>query len=273
MSINFDVVIDSTDDSVDMKSGLDTLQGVSDATRYIAETILTERVPERQTHKARVRTTLKQSFRGSYGQKFSVDVYDDKLQTRFNKIGKAAFAELISYYLKDSIYLEPGDLSAKAQLIVERLGERSDELVQQLRVSSLQRIHEVSTKFGHDVKIRYRKSRDEQIILAQFNYNTSTVLDAALSNEELSLVVGITRLNTKTGNGRLQIIGENETIAFGFSGDYESLEITAKKLFSENLHYNNGRPREHWHHLQISASPIRLPDGKVIKYIVKGYSV
>lgn len=94
MSINFDVVINTTEDSVDMKSGLDTLQGVSDATRYIAETILGERVPERQTHKARVRTTLKQTFSGSYGQKFSIDIFDDKLQNRFNKIGKAVFSEL-----------------------------------------------------------------------------------------------------------------------------------------------------------------------------------
>lgn len=273
MSINFDVVIDSSDDSVDMKAGLDTLQGVSDATRYIAETLLSERVPERQTHKAKVRTTMKQSFRGSYGQKFSIDIYDDKLQSRFNKIGKAVFAELVSHFLKDSIYAEHADLSPKAQIIIEQLGELHEELVQRLRTSSLSNIHEVTTKFGYDVKVRYRKSRDDQIILAQFDTETAGVLEAVQSNETVDLVAGITRLNTHTGNGRLQILNENETIAFGFGGQYQSLEITAKKRFSENLHFNNGRPRDHWAYLNITASPIRLRDGRVIKYIVKGYSV
>lgn len=40
MCINFDVVIESPENSVDMKAGLDTLQGASEATRYVAETFL-----------------------------------------------------------------------------------------------------------------------------------------------------------------------------------------------------------------------------------------
>ncbi|WP_426167438.1 hypothetical protein [Pseudoduganella sp. R-34] len=268
MTINFDVVIDTTEDSVDMKSGLDTLQGVSDATRYIAETVLGERVPERQSHKAKVRTTLRQSFKGSYGQKFSIDIYDEKFQKRFTKIGRAVFAELVAYYLNDSIYKEARELTEKAQAVITQLGDKSDELVQQLRVSSLKNIHEVSTKFGHDVKIRYRKSREEQIILAEFDDNTASVLDAEKSDEEMQFVARISRLNTNTGNGRLQIKGENETVAFGFSGEYQSLDFAVKQRFSENLHYNNGKPSEHWRYLDINASPIRLRDGKIIKYII-----
>lgn len=251
-----------------MKSGLDTLQGVSDATRYIAEAVLGERVPERQSHKAKVRTTLRQSFRGSYGQKFSIDIYDDRFQKRFNTIGRAVFAEMVAYYLNDSIYKEPRELSAKAQAIIEQLGDLSDDLVQQLRISSLKNIHEVTTKFGHNVKVRYRKSREEQTVLAQFDEETASVLDAEKSNEVVEFVARITRLNTNTGNGRLQIKGENETVAFGFSGDYRILDIAVKRRFSENLHYNNGKSSEHWHYLDIVASPIRLRDGKIIKYTI-----
>jgi len=268
MSINFDVVIDSIEDSVDMKSGLDTLQGVSDATRYIAEAVLGERVPERQSHKAKVRTTLRQSFRGSYGQKFSVDVYDERFQKRLNKISKAVFVELVAYYLNDSIYKEYRGLTDKAQSVVEQLGDRSDELVQQLRVSSLKNIHEVSTKFGHDVKIRYRKNREEQIILAEFDDETASVLDAEKTDEVMAFVARISRLNTNTGNGRLQIEGEGETVAFGFAGDYQGLDVIVKRRFSENLHYNNGKPIESWNYLDIVASPVRRRDGKIIKYII-----
>lgn len=273
MPIDFDVVINTPEDSVDMKTGLDTLQGVSDATRCIAEAILCERVPERQTHKARVRTQLKQSFKGSYGQKFSIEIYDDILQAKFNKIGKATFSELVAYYLNDSMYKESENLSPRAQKIVEGLGKLSDELSQQLRGSSLKNIHEVSAKFGHDVKIRYRKSRDEQIILAQFDSNTAKVLDTIPSDEIVNIVASITRLNTHTGNGRLQLSGENETVAFGFAVEYKTIEIAGKKVFSENLHFNNGRPNESRVSLNLQATTIRLHDGKIIKYIIKDYCV
>lgn len=52
MTINLDLVVETEEDSVDMKAGLDSMQGVSDAVRCVAETILTENIPKRQTHKS-----------------------------------------------------------------------------------------------------------------------------------------------------------------------------------------------------------------------------
>ncbi|WP_240071490.1 hypothetical protein [Cupriavidus taiwanensis] len=252
-----------------MKAGLDTMQGSSDAVRCITEGILTNKIPERQSHKSKVRTTLKQSFRGSYGHVFSVDIYDDRLKKKFDKIGKTTFAELIAYYLNESIYEEYQRLSPKAQAIIDGFGERSENLTGQLRTSALKNLHEVPTKFNYEVKIRFRQSRDNQTILAKFNQDTATVLDAEESNEEVDLTVSITRLNINTGNGRLLVEGENDTVAFGFIG-YRGIKLDAKKVFSENLDYNNGLPSEKWRHLKISATPIKLRDGKIIKYIVKG---
>ena len=70
MSINLDVLIDTPEHSVDMKTGLETLLGVSDATRSISETVLIGHVPKKQNAKSNVRTNLKQSFKGSYGHEF-----------------------------------------------------------------------------------------------------------------------------------------------------------------------------------------------------------
>lgn len=273
MAINFDVVIDTDDDSVDMKSGLDTLQGVSDATRYIAETILCERVPERQSHKAKVRTMLKQSFKGSYGQKFSVEVFDERLQSRLRRIGNATFVELVAYYLNDAMYKDVRELSAKAKSVVDGLGECSDELAEQLRVSSLRNIHDVTLKFNHDVKIRYRKNREEQIVLAKFDQDTAGILEVVHSNEVVTIDAAVTRFNTRTGNGRLQLKGEDETVAFGFDREYRSLEISAKRIFSENLHFNNGKPIDHCAFLNLQTSTLRLHNGKIVKYVIKGYGV
>lgn len=60
-----------------MKSGLTTMQGVSDAVRLIAETVATDEVPSKNTSRSSVRTRLK-NFSGSYGQMFSVEAFEDE---------------------------------------------------------------------------------------------------------------------------------------------------------------------------------------------------
>jgi len=269
LEVNFDVVMETDEHSVDMKTGLDTLQGFSDTIRYIGETILTEHTPQRLTHKGKVRTTLKQSFKGSYGHVFSMNVYDPLLEGELRKIGREAFCELVSYFLAESLYLESRPLSVRAQSILDRLGNSAEHLIGQLRISTLDKIHEVPTKFDHDVKIRYRKSRDDQTTLAVFNRNTAEVLLAEESDEIVDITVGITRLNINTGNGRLLIKGETETVAFGFGVEYKAVRFEAKKKFSANLDHNNGLDNRKWLHLRVRATPIKLKDGKVIKYHIR----
>ncbi|WP_417551521.1 hypothetical protein [Marinomonas fungiae] len=271
MTINLDLVIETEEDSVDMKAGLDSMQGVSDAVRCAAETILTENIPKRQTHKSKVRTSLKKSFKGSYGHIFSIDIYDPDILKKLSRIGRPAFIELIAYFISESLYKESNQLSSKAQKVVDDLGDKAEELVKQLRVSSLENIHEISTKFNHDIKVRYRKSRDSQTVIAKFDRNTAKVLQAKQSDEKYDLRIIVTRLNIHTGNGRLQIEGADETVAFGFGIGYREVNIKAKKLFSENLDHNNGISKEKWKYLRISVSPIKLRDGKIVKYIVKGF--
>jgi hypothetical protein len=154
---------------------------------------------------------------------------------------------------------------------LDKLGKKTEDIVGQLRVSSLENIHEISTKFNHNIKIRYRQSRDNQTVIASFDQNTAKVLQASPSEEKIELNVVITRLNIHTGNGRLQIKGANETVAFGFGFEYKGVNLKAKKIFSENLHHNNGLESDKWKHLRINASPIKLKDGKIVKYIVKAF--
>jgi len=271
MSLTLDVVIDTPDETVDMKSGLDTLQGVSDAARCIAETVLTGKVPERQNHKASVRTTLKQSFKGSYGQIFSIDIYDDQIDRKFRQIGKNAFVELIAYFLNESIYREQRfELSEKAQRVIADIGDSAEDLVKQLRLSPLKQLHEVSEKFGYEVKIRYRPSRINQTELAKFDKDTAKSVHAKPAREDVRILGAITRLNIHTGNGRLQVEGAVDTVAFGFAGKYANVLADIKGTLSENLSWNNTHHEDVWVYLDITARPIKLRDGKIVKYIIKG---
>jgi hypothetical protein len=271
MPINFDIVIDTEAYEVDMKSGLDSMQGISDATRIIGETLLLGRVPERVTAKSSVRTTLKKTFKGSYGLSFRLDVLDEQPQKELRKIGNVTFTELMAYFMKEALYLEAPDPSEKAQKVLDRLGEHAEELIRQLRQSAMKSVHEVSVKFGYDISIKYRKSFEERVPLVKFTKETVHAVQATRTDERLNLTASIRRFNTNTGNGRLQLEGEHDTVAFGFRVNYRDVDFAMKKKFSENLDSNNGIEEERWEYLELVANPIRQLDGRVIKYLVVGF--
>lgn len=271
MSINLDVIIETPDYSVDMKSGLETLQGASDTTRCIAETILTNKVVKRKGNKSKVRTTLRGTFKGSYGQIFSLELYDSELTKRLKKISREVFFELFSYFVKEALYLESKKLSLRAEKVLDELGEEAEELVDVLRLSPLESLHSTSSKFGHKVVINHRKSKYNKTILGCFDKETGESLKAKEENEKYDLVVAITRLNINTGNGRLLVKGENDTVAFGFSSKYKQVKLEAKKFFSKNLDYNNGLESEGYKYLKVSVSPVKLNSGKIVKYLVKSF--
>ena len=271
MPLNLDIVIETVDYEVDMKAGLETLQGASEATLSIVETLVTGKVALRHRGVSSVRTILKRTFKGSYGQVFAVEISDEELQREYKKIGNATFVELMSYFMKESLYLESADLSAKAQKIVDSLGDSAEALIKKLRVSSMENLHKVSTKFDHDVKIRYRKSLNEKVVIASFNKSTVLALQATESDKSTDITASITRLNINTGNGRLLLEGADETVAFGFGIEYKEVRLEAKKKFSENLDHNNGIDSSKWKTLKIIARPIKLRDGKIVKYIVTGF--
>lgn len=273
MAINFDVVIETPEYEVDMKAGLDTLQGISDATRIISETLLTQKVPQRISYKSDVRTTLKKTFPGSYGHIFSLDLMSEELKKQYRKIGSATFSELMSYFTKEALHIDVDvdSLSEKAQKTLDSLGDNTERLIEQLRESPLRNIHEVPKKFGYKVILSRRSSANNREVLVKFDKETSLVLEAKRTDERVTLLASIRRLNTNTGNGRLQVQGGEETVAFGFSTMYRDVRLATKKKFSENLDYNNGIDIEHWKYLEIIAAPVKLQDEKIVKYIVLGF--
>lgn len=274
MSINFDVVMDSDDYSIDMNSGLETLRGASEASRQIATTILEERVPQKLSCENKVRTSLKKSFKGSFGQQFSLEFYDEEVRKRFKTIGKKAFTELISYFINEALYQESLKLSLKAEQVLKRLGQDLEQnLIKQLQRSSLDHLHAVSSNFNKDVKLRFRESGIKQTTLVTIDRATHATLKSWTDSAKIQITASITRLNINTGNGRLLLQGENETVAFGFpvQKQYRELKLAAKQKFSENLHTNNGKPNEEWLTLKLTAHTQKTNNGRIIKYLIEGF--
>ena len=270
--INFDLVMESDDYSVDMARGIETLQGASEITRFVAETILDEKVPKRLTNESDVKTRLKKSFKGSYGQIFTLEISDDKLSRKMNSMGKATFIEMMRYFVEEALYQNSLELSAKAKKVLtklQRLNSLDEELIEQLRKSSLKHLHALSSSFNKDVKLRYRKLSTSQEVIAKFDQNTFARLQPVKDKNRVKIKASITRLNINTGNGRLLVKGEEETVSFGFNVDYKEVKIFAKAKFSENLDYNNRVSSDEWKTLELEATTLKLKNGKVVKYFVE----
>lgn len=270
MIINFDVVIESDNYSVEMSSGLKTLQEAEEITKQIAESLLTERVPQKLKPTGSIRTRLKRSFKGSYGQTFSLEFDDLKLKKKFKLIGKDTFAELMSYFINEALYQDSPKLSDKAEQILNNLVQVEEKLILQLRKSSLKHLHAASINFKKDVKLRYRKNSTDKINVANITRKSAETLQPEIDNKTINIIASITRFNINTGNGRLSIFGSNETVAFGFTGKYKDVEQTFKKKLSTNLDKNNGIPNDLRETLKLRAHTLILKDQSIIKYLIEG---
>ena len=265
--IKFDVVINNDDFEIDMKSGLETLQGISDMVRLIGEAILTDSISERKTHKNSIRTNLERNFKGSYGQIFNLSTYDDNLDKKLRTIGKDNFIDLLNFFIKESIY-EDYKLISSASKIYQNLDESLvTELMEKIR-SPLITAHNICKTFNFDITLRYRKYKSEPQMIQVFNKVTESKIVAISDDKITTITAAITRINIHTGNGRIQLKNSNETIAFGFAGNFKSISKSIKSQISSNLNNNMTiEDTDNWKYLELKVKSIKLGNGDIIKYI------
>lgn len=270
MELDFEIIVDSPEPAVDMKAGLDTLQGISDAARKITISFANDELAKRLSYQGGIRTKLKQSFRGSFGQRFSIEVLGNHEQGRINEIGKSTFVELLAHTLTAAKYGKPRKLSLEARAILDEMQMSENDLVEEIRTSCMRRVHKLSAKFGHDVTVSYKPRNEDRLEVGKFTKKSALMLNTVFDPARIKISAAVSRLNINTGNGRLRLKGEKETVAFGFFGDYFFVDMDLKKIFSENLDENNGVRSDHWEHISLYAQTIRLKSGKIVKYLISG---
>ncbi|OCP52566.1 hypothetical protein AKH04_22705 [Vibrio parahaemolyticus] len=274
MKVNLDIVIGSPDNEIDMQYGLETLKGTSDVVSIAAEAILRARVPEKRTHKSDARTKLKQSFTGSYGHKFSIEIVDKELQSRLRKIGTDTFLEVLSYFVLEALYLDTGQLSPEAEALVDELSDITDKLVDRLK-EPLVDTHKIANYFNYDIKLRQRKRGlpEPKELLIFNNCTAKNITDAERSDVEEEMDVVIVRFHSITGNGRFYIKAQEEIESFGFASKVRAVNDEMRKAISSNLHKNNTLPPENGEFMKVKVKRVALPTGKVIKYLITGIYV
>lgn len=270
--MKLDIVIQTEEHAVDMKAGLDTLSGTSEAVRSIVEAALTDHVSQRTYSTNKVRNKMMESFEGSYGIVFEVKVEEPDLKDKMTAIGDRVLGELIGYFIAEALYRDSPDLSAQAKLALNNISEETQEkLLSKLRRSPLENAHSVPVSFGYDVTIKRHINELDRRDLVVLDKTGRTNLTPKSNDTTQTFKASITRLNINTGNGRLLKEGETETVAFGFRSKYREVQVAARKRFSENLNKNNGEPSEKWEYIEITASTLRLKNGEIIKYLITGF--
>ena len=276
MEVNLDIVVHTHEkEQMDMQYGLDTLMGASDTVGLIAETLLTKDLKKR-THTSKVRTRLKGSFKGSYGQKFSIHVEDKVLAKRLEKIGRDTFVKAISYIISDALYLNvEQDPPKEVQQLIDELDSDDDndnytKLVERLE-DPLKRLHYMPTYFRSPVAFRYRKRGEQPQELVKFDGGTIENITESYTSEADSIFECIVfRVHNRTGNGRVYIKATEEVVSFSLASEVGGVRRRQIKKLSQNSTDNAELKTENGITLKLSAREIRLKSGKLVRLIVSG---
>tara|TARA_R110000751_G_scaffold116604_2_gene216326 strand:+ start:91845 stop:92687 length:843 start_codon:yes stop_codon:yes gene_type:complete len=272
--INLDVVIGSPECEVDMQFGLDILKGTSDVVSLITEAILAGEIPAsgRRTHRSNdVRTKLKQSFRSSFGQRFSIEISKPELKQKLRRMGDLVFLEVLSYFILEALYLDSGNLSDEASAVLDDIGDLSDNLFKRVKRPLIE-MHQISKYYQYDLKLRYkRRGEDEHKQLVCLTEDTSKKLTETHVDEDIFTIEAvIIRYHSKTGNGRLHIRGGSQFYSFGFASLLSVAKRLVRQKLSGNLHINNLVEPEKGTFIKLRVKRIALPTGDTVKFLVVG---
>jgi hypothetical protein len=267
------VVIESGEQEVDMEYAIATLGGTGEVTCLLAEAILRKRIIKRRTHVNPARAVLKKNFIGSYGQNFDLIIEEPDLLSELKKITKPVFNEVMSYFISQSLYLETKEVSPEAEEVIKGLSDIEDELIDRIR-APLKRMHEINLKKQYDIRLNYKQRNLDEVRVITLTTQTATNLfHSKISGRRENILAYITRFNARTGNGRLVLDDEDETIAFGFYSPLRVIHPSQKKMISRNLHLNNGVQAGNHIYLTLNVSRVKINSGETVKYLVHTVSL
>ena len=269
LKVNFNVVMQSGQQDVDMDYGVDTLAGTSEVSCLLSEGILNKKIIKRRTTVNEVRAVLKQSFKSSYGQNFELIFNNEEHIKELNKMTRTVFSEVMRYFISEALYLESEQVTPKAEAVINNLSEIEDELIDRIR-NPLIRMHQITSKSGYDVNLNFSR-RGGDFRIASLNVVTAKNLtESRINKAPILLKAAITRYNTRTGNGRLVLPGEDKTVAFGFFDSMRDVSRVKKRKISENLHFNDGLAQDFFQYLTLNVREVKLNNDETIKYLILG---
>ena len=154
-SIQMSLVISTPGHELDMMHGSTTFIGASTLITRLADAALDEGIVEKRQTSNPIRADLQRNFESSFGQNFVIRVKGEELVRKLNDIGKKTFCEVIQFYVQESLYQEPPELSRRASQIVDRLSGIHEDLLAHIR-NPMKDLHKVTEAYGYDITLQHR---------------------------------------------------------------------------------------------------------------------
>ncbi|WP_449568537.1 hypothetical protein [Lelliottia nimipressuralis] len=271
MSVNYDVVIKSGDSAVEMSAALETLAGARDVACLLAEAILRKKVVHRITTSSPATAVLHQSFQSSYGQNFELVINDAKLNARLVEMTNPVFVEIMSFYISEALYIQNPPLSARAELYLGELEHLESDIVDRIR-NPLKQMHKINYRNHWDIEFNYKSDHRKRKIVNLDTQTGNNLVYTETKRDSIEIIAVVTRFNSRTGNGRLVLQGEDDTTAFGFYMPFGAVSGPQKRMMSLNL-YNNTGKRDGFIYLRMIVNRVVIKSGETVKYLVRSASV
>ncbi|MFY0668981.1 MAG: hypothetical protein JXQ95_13205 [Alteromonas stellipolaris] len=267
--LQLSLVINTSEHSIDMHHGTTMFSGAADLAARVTDAILKGEVTESRVTSNPIRGELETNFNSSYGQNFSIVVRGEELSSKLNDVGKSTLCEIINFFIMESLFLDASDLSDRAHQIVEGLSISHDDILTALR-HPLKNLHKISEAYGYSVKLNHRIAGEEREIVTLTEETAGRLKPMKSEDTEIEYEVAISRYNRLTGNGRLIINGDTETVAFGYSSSIKLVRSAMKKAIAGNLNVNADLDEMHWQYMKITAKKLVLRNNVIVKLLVIG---
>ena len=169
--VDFELKIDSGKTLVDMEYGLETMSGFSGAIAITADCILSNEVPSQMNYSANVRAKLMSACLGSYIQDFKLVVSDPVKSAKLAQIGNSVLSELITYFICETMYVEPPALTKKAERLLSKLEKIESKIIDRIH-ERVKDMHKVSRSSKYPVILK-RKTQLRTFKLLEINEATT----------------------------------------------------------------------------------------------------
>ena len=220
---------------LDFYYGAKALEGTSEVVALVAHTILNRTLAKQVPSIEGIRANFKRSFIGSFGQKFELAITGAEQVRVLEWIGEDGFFQIMKHYIGQAVGVDHQITKPAAVSWARTYIEDEVDLIQRIR-EPLLRIHKPIESQGYRIVLNKRRSP-----ISVFNNDTYQYISHEFTEyQRIQITAVITRFNKITGTGRLILSEDEKSVSFAPARTWQMFPAEQRKVFSRNLHQNNG---------------------------------
>lgn len=248
-------------DGLDQYNGATALLGLSQVFLIAINAFYNKEILTQAPSAKGFRVVLGKSKIGSWDQYFNVIITDPAVIEVATDLGKSGLYDLLKWALTSGLGIAYITKNRKAKRIIRELEKDRDDLHEKLE-ESIKRIHSPVKHQGLTVHVMSGRQN-----LATFNEYTLRYIETeVIQDKEVTIRVGVSRFNARTGTGRFISNSDAASVPF-YPAD--SLTKGAKRLLVDSLAWLT---REKFMPIDAVVSEVTSADGHLKSYRVHAVS-